>query len=104
MNERLGALLYISSGYKSRPPLKVVGEVAQIYGLDWGPEGIGANFLIDVNWDPAEGESFPWKNYLNYWDHKFFNDLPEFSTGPITLERICLKIFEYLQNKTQLKS
>ena len=104
MEKRTGAVFYISSGYKSRPPLDPPLDPQKVYGKDWAPEGMGANFLVDLSWDSSEEAEYNWKELLRSWDHKFFNDTTHFLEGPITLELLCLKLYEDLQKQTGLQS
>ena len=104
MEKRSGSSFYISSGYKSRTLDESKYKNGEIYGNDWSPNGVGANFLVELSWLSHEVVNGDWKVWLQDWDHKFFNEQPIFSSGPITLELIALRLFADMVEKSQLKS
>lgn len=97
MQKLRGAAFYISSGFKSQVSSTFSGEPHQFYGKSWAPEGWGANFLVELQWPATENQSPPWKEGLQEWDHQHFNDFPQFTNSPLTLEHIAYQMYTNLQ-------
>ncbi|MCB9025257.1 MAG: 6-carboxytetrahydropterin synthase [Bdellovibrionaceae bacterium] len=103
MEKSRGASFYLSSGYKSLPPLNLKVLPEKIYGQSWSPGGMGFNFLVEVTWSSEVCEPLPWKDWLLDWDHQFYNENVNFKNQTFTLELLNLKIFEDLRKKSGLK-